>query len=160
MLCRVCRGLICRKGSHEAVKLLLEHGGKAVLKDVNKRGLTSLGEAMIGGHFSSGLTLHEVPSLSIWPLQGICLLNRLSQGYLTIYITTKIFSLQAGASLKKSAIIWPLLHILVVMKIPSSLQLYLDWEGNVNGEQITFSVPFATSRLHQQRFALGCLNRS
>ena len=40
----------CRKGYDQIVTLLLQHGGKAVLKDVNKRGLTALGEAVVAGH--------------------------------------------------------------------------------------------------------------
>lgn len=42
--------MLCRKGQVDAVKLVLGHGGKATLKDVNKRGLTALGEAVLAGH--------------------------------------------------------------------------------------------------------------
>ena len=42
--------LVCRKGHVQIVTLLLQHGGKAVLRDVNKRGLTALGEAVVAGH--------------------------------------------------------------------------------------------------------------
>ena len=40
----------CRKGQSSALEMILEHGGKASLKDVNKRGLTALGEAILTGH--------------------------------------------------------------------------------------------------------------
>lgn len=39
-----------RKGQTDVVRLLLDSGGKASLKDVNKRGLTALGEALLAGH--------------------------------------------------------------------------------------------------------------
>ena len=39
-----------RKGQGSALEMILEHGGKASLKDVNKRGLTALGEAILAGH--------------------------------------------------------------------------------------------------------------
>ncbi len=39
-----------RKGYGQMVNLILEHGGKSILRDVNKRGLTALGEAVVAGH--------------------------------------------------------------------------------------------------------------
>ena len=42
--------------------MLLEHGGRAVLKDVNKRGLTALGEALAAGHVAIADQLVKVTS--------------------------------------------------------------------------------------------------
>ena len=54
-----------RKGQEETVKLLLEHGAKAVLNDRNKRGLNAFGEALAGGHTRVADILVKVGKLSI-----------------------------------------------------------------------------------------------
>ena len=43
--------------------MILEHGGKASLKDVNKRGLTALGEAILAGHFKLASALTKVKTM-------------------------------------------------------------------------------------------------
>jgi len=60
---------MCRKGHGQIVGLVLEHGGKALLKDVNKRGLTPLGEAVVAGHttiadqlIKAGILLPQIQS--------------------------------------------------------------------------------------------------
>ena len=45
------------------MKLLLDHGGIATLKDINKRGLTALGEAVLGGHTAIA---NELIKVSCW----------------------------------------------------------------------------------------------
>lgn len=49
-----------RKGQEGTVKLLLEYGAKAILKDINKRGLTAFGEAVLGSHIAIARTLYRV----------------------------------------------------------------------------------------------------
>lgn len=53
-----------RKGYTEIVRSLLEHGAKATLKEVNKRGLTAFGEAVVEGHLDLARLLLKVPSFS------------------------------------------------------------------------------------------------
>jgi ankyrin repeat protein len=71
---------LCRKGHGQIVSLVLEHGGKALLKDINKRGLTPLGEAIVAGHAGVADQLIEVKGLSAELLEADCphslLLNR------------------------------------------------------------------------------------
>ena len=52
-----------RKGQSSAVDMILQHGGKAALKDVNKRGLTALGEAILAGHFKIASAMCKVKSM-------------------------------------------------------------------------------------------------
>lgn len=41
---------LCRKGNMEVVELLVNGGAKATINEINKRGLSPLGEAVSQGH--------------------------------------------------------------------------------------------------------------
>ena len=77
--------VLFRKGQEEVVRMLLEHGGRAVLKDVNKRGLTALGEALAAGHVTIAdqlvkVTFHRASPVSCASQHlGVCCCSPISK---------------------------------------------------------------------------------